>query len=325
MKQQRSIIGGIFFLLFPFILICICIMCFMVFAVSFATTATTNEIIEKDIQSSKNTEKIAVIDIEGTIASSQDPLGSGQKDMVDLIIAKLEKAKNDEDVKAVIIRLNTPGGTVYDSHIISEKVKEVKADKPVVALMEMSSTSGGYYVASSANKIIASETTLTGSIGVIIQVIRYDGLYEKLGLEVIQITNTNSDMKTLKDIDQVGSKDRIILEKVLNDYYESFIQTIIDGRGMPREQLLKIADGSIYSGTEALNLGLVDSLGGLNEAINVAEKEAGIEDAHIVHYASYIDPFSSFRMFVSKELNPLTKVTEKVYSEPGIYMYYLPE
>ncbi|MBD3280368.1 signal peptide peptidase SppA [Candidatus Dojkabacteria bacterium] len=309
------------------ILVFLCICCAVTFLMIGAVSEyeTDSNITEEVVSKGDSSDEIALIDIEGMIASNMDTLDSGDQDMVDLILAKLEKAKKDDSVKAVILRLNTPGGTVYDSHIITQKVKEVKQVKPVISLMGMSATSGGYYISAPANKIVASETSLTGSIGVIVRITDLDGLYEKLGINVYSVTNTQGDMKALDNIDDPKSEDRAILEEVLDDDYEAFIREVMEGRGMTREEVLAIADGSIYSGKKAKKLGLVDELGGLDTAIMLAEEEAGISDAKVVEYDTYIDPFSNFSLLMMSKINPLFEVNEKLNTEPGMYLYYMPE
>ncbi len=305
------------------LLLCSCCMFILLLTEMGSLSFSQGEIIEKTkITGSSN--KIAIIPIEGMIASEQSTVKLNP-DMVEVILNKLDKATEDSSVKAIIVTLNTPGGTVYDSHIIAQKIKEVKQTKPVVALMEMTATSGGYYIAAPANRIIASETSLTGSIGVITQITNLEGLYEKLGIKVITVTNTQSDMKVLENIEDVSSEDRKILESVLNDYYETFIQTVSEGRNIPRESLLEIADGSIYSGKKAKDLNLIDELGTETTAIEAASELAGIENPTVVVYETYTSPFSSLGMFISNELNPWANVTSKLETDPGMYLYYLPE
>ena len=291
----------------------------------FSDYESSSNITQKVVTKGNSSNEIVVIDIEGMIASSTDTLDGGDEDMVDIILSKLDKAEKDNDVKAVIIRLNTPGGTVYDSHLIAQKVKEVKQEKPVIALMTLSATSGGYYISAPANKIVASETSLTGSIGVITKVMDLDGLYKKLGIDVYSVTNTQGDVKAFDHLADPESEDRAVLEQVLDDYYEGFVDEVVEGRGMNREEVLKIADGSIFSGTRAKDLGLVDELGGLDKAVEIAEDEANITDAKVVEYNTYIDPFSNFSLLMINKLNPLAEVTKKISAEPGMYLYYLPE
>jgi protease-4 len=306
-------------------LILSCCACLFLFIYAAGGASSDNNIILETIEDNGSENTIAVIDINGVIAANTDDLGSGDPDMVEMILFKLEKADKDPNVKAIILRLNTPGGTVYDSDKIAKEIKRIDQNKPVIALMESSATSGGYYISATTSKIVASETTVTGSIGVIVQVIELDGLYEKLGVKVITITNTEGDVKSMENLDDPNSEDRSVMEEILDDDYEEFVKVIAEGRGMDRAEVINLADGSIYSGTKAKELGLVDELGGFDKAVELAENEAGISDANIELYDTYIDPWSDFQLFMMERINPISSVTNKFSKEPGTYAYYLPE
>lgn len=311
-------------ILVSLITLCLCCSLFFLASTSATSLKTSNDIVKKTIVKGDSNNQIALIDIQGMIISNSSSY-SGDLDMVEEIIAKLDEADSNNSVKAIILRINTPGGTVYDSDRIAKKVKQVSGNKPVVTLITTSATSGGYYIAAASDRIVASETSLTGSIGVVTQVIQLEGLYKKLGIDVITITNTQADVKTMKDIGIEDSKDRKVLEKVLNDYYEEFVQVVENGRPLTKEEVQELADGSIFSGKEAQRLKLVDSLGGLDEAINETESLADIKDAQVIQYDTYIDPFSSLSLFFKENLNPIKAYTEQLNTEPGMYLYYLPE
>ncbi len=310
--------------IFSFILILICICCISLLVLAYNFEGTTN-ISEKTIYDANTQNQIAVIDIKGVIASSANTFGTDQPDMVDIIMEKLDKAYNNSDVKAIILRLNTPGGTVFDSDKISKEVKRIKTKKPVIALLESSATSGGYYIASSASSIVASDTTVTGSIGVITQIVDLDGLYDKLGINVITITNTKGDVKAFEHLDDPTSKEYKILVEVLDDNYNSFINTVSEGRNMKIEDVEKLADGSIFSGKKAKELNLIDEIGGLETAISLAKNKSNITNAKIVLYYTKIDPFSNLFSVVSNKINPFNAYLNKIKTQPGIYYYYLPE
>lgn len=320
-KGLSSILIAFFiFLLF------ICSCCGFVILVAAAVEAASpaDNITIKTLQDESTDNVIAVIDIKGVIASDASN-STDNPDMVDMILRKLKKAENDEAVKAIILRLDTPGGTVYDSDKIAKEIKRIDQEKPIITLMESSATSGGYFISAPTRKIIASETTLTGSIGVIVQVVELDGLYDKLGIKVITLTNTQGDVKTMQNLDDPNSKDRNVMEQVLDDNFEEFIKVIMEGRGMKRADVLKIADGSIFSGTKAKELGLVDELGDFDTAVETAKEEAGIDKADILVYDTYIDPWNSLELFMENNINPLSSFSRKLNKEPGNYAYYLPE
>ncbi|MBN1331400.1 signal peptide peptidase SppA [Candidatus Dojkabacteria bacterium] len=323
--SKKGAITTIIIILFLLFILCSCCAMFFVATSAVSDYGLSSDITEEVVVDGSDGDAIALIDIQGMIASNTDALDSGNKDMVDIIIEKLERARTTEKVKAVIIRLDTPGGTVYDSHIIAQKVKQVKQEKPVIALMTTSATSGGYYISAPCDKIVASEASLTGSIGVITQITDLDGLYEKLGIDVYSVTNTQGDVKSMENLSDPNSEDRAVLEQVLDDYYEGFVNEVVNGRDMTREEVLAIADGSIFSGTRAKELGLVDELGGVDKAIEIAEIEAGISDAKVIEYNTYIDPFSNFSLLMANKINPLKVYTDKISADPGMYSYYLPK
>lgn len=285
---------------------------------------TQEGIIETTLKDGISKEKIAVIDLEGVIISDSSGVYNGD-DMVQRVVKKLKKVQKDDSYKAVILRINTPGGTVFDSDkIANEVIKTKNKGKIVVALMEESATSGGYYVASAANKIIASEVTVTGSIGAVSQIIELGGLYEKLGVEVITITNTSGDVKTFENIGDPDSKDRKVYEQLLDDNFDAFVNMIDDNRELSREEILELADGSIYSGKRALELGLVDELGDMDDALDTASCEAALSNPKVIELADPQDFFSSlFGPSYIKSLKVIDNFNNKTNVEPGIYTWYI--
>ncbi len=321
--SKKGLFTALFFFFGLIIFLCLC--CISILFIASQSDYNTDSINETSLVSSNSSNKIAVIDIEGIIASNSDNLGTDEKDMVDIILNKLTKARQDENVKAVILRLNTPGGTVFDSDKISKQVKDLNKEKPVVALLEASATSGGYYIAASAGKIVAYDTTVTGSIGVITQIIDLDGLYEKLGMNVITITNTKGTIKAFDNLDDPNSEEYKVLVEVLDDNYESFINTVSQGRNLPKSEIEKIADGSIFSGVKAKELGLVDEIGDFSTAIQIAMELSNITDAQVVLYYTEINPLTELGNMFSAKINPLSRFTDRIKTQPGIYHYYLPE
>lgn len=319
--SKKGFISIVLFIFIPIIFLCLCCAATILFFSAFGST-TEDNIEVKTLEDADTQNEIAVIDIRGVIASEDGVVGP---DMVEMIITKLQKAEADDNVKAVILRVDTPGGTVYDSDKIAQQVKHTDEQKPVVALMESSATSGGYYISANTRKIVAASNTITGSIGVVAQVVEMDGLYDKLGVKVITITNTQGTVKAMDKLDDPNSKDYAVLKEVLDDNFDDFVSTVADGRGMSKEQVLKLADGSVYSGTDAKDLGLVDELGGLDKAEEVALDEASIKEAKIILYDTYTSPFSDFRLFISDQINPLARVNKKLSTEPGAHAFYMPE
>lgn len=209
-------------------------------------------------------EKVAVVRIEGPIIDSKDP--------VDEIKAYVK----DPSIKALILRVDSPGGAVAPSQEIYEEVKKAASKKKVIVSMGSVAASGGYYISAPANRIIANPGTLTGSIGVIMEIPNIEGLMNKIGVktEVIK-SGRHKDIASV--FRKMGKEERLILQGVLDDVHEQFIKAVSEGRNMHFDDVKELADGRIFTGKQALAAGLVDELGNLEDAINVAAKLAGIK------------------------------------------------
>ena len=223
---------------------------------------------------SKN--KVAVLELTGVMTSSQD-VGSRAMS-ARKVIAQLEKYCEDDSVKAIVLRLDTPGGTVVAAQEIHGELMRLRAGsgKKIVVSMGDLAASGGYYVACAADRVFASPGTLTGSIGVIMQFPNYQGLFGKIGLG----TNTIKSGE-FKDVGngarEMSDRDRKLLQGLVDDVYSQFVEAVAAGRRMTPEQVGPLADGRVFSGRQAKQLGLVDELGDLDAAIAAAGKLAGIE------------------------------------------------
>ncbi|HEX9805229.1 MAG TPA: signal peptide peptidase SppA [Candidatus Dojkabacteria bacterium] len=273
-------------ILFLLLFLCICFIGSTYFVIKFIDTLQVGPYDETILSGNRN-EQIAVVEINGVISSTPEAGGffdPVQEDMVTRTIDKLEKTKNDDNIKAVILDINSPGGEVYGSELIALKIKEVKEKKPVIALMRDTAASGGYYIAAPANKIVASEITITGSIGVLIQTADIEGLYNKLGIQIYTVTNSEGDNKVLtgQDLGDPNSEGFTILRGVLDDTYDKFVETIVEGRGMTEAEVVALADGRIYSGRQALENGLVDEIGYMDKAIELAMEEADLAEPRVV-------------------------------------------
>jgi len=208
---------------------------------------------------------IGVVEIEGTILSSKE------------IIQELDNFYNRDDIKAIIIRLNTPGGSVAPSQEIYEKVKKIASSntKPIVASIGSISASGGYYIAIGADKIIANPGSITGSIGVIMNFPIAKDLIEKIGLE----------FKTIKsgDLKDAGSpykyptdKDEKYFESIVNNLHNQFLREVSIQRSIPIVKLNEYADGRIFTGEQAYSINLIDTLGTFEDALNISKNLANI-------------------------------------------------
>jgi protease-4 len=226
--------------------------------------------------------KIAVITLSGTITIEDSALLPGSAITPELVRDYLTKAEEDKAVKAIVFRIESPGGEIAPCQEILWEIERVKETKHIVVSMGGTAASGGYYISTKADKIVALPTTMTGSIGVISQVMNVEGLLEKLGIQVE--TFKGGEYKDMySGLREMTPEEEEIMQKMVDEYYEQFIEVVAEGRGLSEEEVRNLATGQIYTGTEAKELGLVDELGDLNTAINLTAELAGIE-APIVEY-----------------------------------------
>ena len=265
--------------------------------------------------------KIAVVEVEGIISSQ---IKQGGCDIVDLIRAQLERAAESDMVKAVILKVNSPGGEVLASDEINRAIEDFqsKHNKPVVASMGSLAASGGYYVSTPCKWIVANELTITGSIGVILHSLNYRGLMDKIGLhsEVYKSGKFKDMLSGSRRPDETTDEERAMLQKLIDDTYKKFKSVVSDGRGRPFKQDGKAgkhlsdgweeyADGRVLSGKEAFDLGFVDELGNFETAFTRAKKLAGITRANLVQYRQRIDLADLFSLFgESKSESKVIKV-----------------
>lgn len=224
-------------------------------------------------------DEIAVIYAVGDIGAGE---GNDESIGSEKISRTIRQARFDEDVKAIVLRINSSGGSALASEVIWKEVQLAAAIKPLVVSMGDVAASGGYYIASSASKIIAQPNTVTGSIGVFgVMLNMGEFLKNKLGVTVDVVkTNNHSDMYTM--VRPLTTVELSYIQKGVEDIYDTFIQRVADGRDMSVSDVEKIAEGRIWSGIDALNIGLVDELGGLNDAIRIAAELAGLESYAIL-------------------------------------------
>lgn len=236
--------------------------------------------------------KIVLIDISGIITDNEEmALGlSTAPRLTARIKEELDLAMADPGVKGIILRINTPGGSVTTCDIIAHELRNFKKNKktPIVAELMDVAASGGYYIAASADTVIAHPTTVTGSIGVIAYNVEASGLMEKIG-----IANQTIKSGEKKDIGSplrpMTEDERRVLQSVIDSMYERFLDVIVEGRqgrGVTKEGLRKVADGRVYTAGQAMELGLVDSIGYLDDAVDAAKKAANVKEARIVTYAA---------------------------------------
>ncbi|HWN12748.1 MAG TPA: signal peptide peptidase SppA [Candidatus Dormibacteraeota bacterium] len=215
--------------------------------------------------------KVAVVEVEGIIG------GDAARGLdTDGVIRVLGEYRDDPAVRAVVLRINSPGGVVAPTQEIFTAVRRLReAKKPVVASLGSVAASGGYYVAVAADRIYASPGTLTGSIGVVMQLANLEGLLKKVGVEYVVVK-----AGAYKDVGNMARamtpEERRILQSLLDDVYDQFISAVAEGRGLDPQAVRAFAEGRIYSGRQAQSLKMVDDLGGLEDAIEAAAKMAGL-------------------------------------------------
>lgn len=231
--------------------------------------------------------RVAIIDLSGLIYNGNKPalLRQGENP-VNLLQEKLENARTDVKVKAVILRLNTPGGTVTASDMMYREVMRFKTrtHKPVIALMMDITASGGYYLACASDEMIAYPTTVVGSIGVIVQTISFKGAMNKIGIDAEAITSgPNKDVGS--PLVKMTDEHRAILRSLVDDFYNRFVDIVRQARPeIPADQFARVTDGRVFSGEDALKVGLVDRVGDIHDAFEAAKTRAGIRNADLVIY-----------------------------------------
>jgi protease-4 len=215
--------------------------------------------------------KVAVVEVAGVIG-----VGADRGLDTESIIRTLGEYRDNPAVRAVVLRIDSPGGVVAPTQEIVTAVRRLReAKKPVVASLGSVAASGGYYVAVSADRIFASPGTLTGSIGVVMQLANVEGLLKKVGVEYVVVK-----AGAYKDVGNIARamtpEERRILQSLLDDVYDQFISAVAEGRGLEPQAVRAFAEGRIYSGRQAHGLKMVDDLGGLEDAIEAAAKMAGL-------------------------------------------------
>jgi protease-4 len=235
-------------------------------------------------------DKILILELSGLLSSAK-PSGFFDRlvdrpSLTTRIKEELTKAEEDEDLKAIVLRINSPGGTVTASDIVYHEIRQFKKKRniPIIASIMDLGTSGGYYVAVAANKIVVHPSTITGSVGVIMVSLNGQGLLEKIGVEANTIASgpkksMGSPFRSMTD------EEKAVFQNIIDSMYDQFVTVVDDGRpNLDKGEVRRLADGRIYSALQAKQVGLVDEVGYLEDAIQLAKKEAEIEEASVVTY-----------------------------------------
>jgi len=216
-------------------------------------------------------DKIAIVEIKGVIAQS-----SG-------IIEELQQHLEDEGVKAIILRIDSPGGGVGPSQEIHREILKIKLKKKIITSMGSVAASGGYYIACASDLIVANPGTITGSIGVLMQFSNFEELLKKIGIKgVVLKSGEHKDIGS--PLREMKPEEKKIMQEVLDNVHQQFIQAVAEGRKLDYSKVVQIADGRIITGEQAKNLGLVDKMGNLQDTIDIAAEMVGIQGKPNVLY-----------------------------------------
>lgn len=215
-------------------------------------------------------DRIKVISLSGMIMDGDDESLFSMADGTGSTLKKIRKAIDNKRIKGVLLRINSPGGTVATSQEVNQAVQELRKEKPVVATMGDVAASGGYYVACACDKIYANPGTLTGSIGVILNGMNFKGLADKVGVQP-QVVKSGLFKDIASPYRPMTDEERKILQALIDDSYDQFVTAVSEGRKMKVDDVKKIADGRIYSGRQAKKIGLVDELGSQADALKALQ------------------------------------------------------
>ena len=287
--------------------------------------------VEEIMEEGDGLDKIAVLSLEGTILADDTSslISSGGYDH-ESFLSQLDYAAEDEAVAGIVIYVNTPGGGVVESRQIYDKIKQIQqeAKKPIYISMGGMAASGGYYISAPADKIFALEETWTGSLGVIMSSVNYSQLLENIGVE--SVTIKSGEYKDIMSSSREMTEEEQNIMKSLNDNaFNRFVQVIAEGRGMTEERVRQIADGRIYDGLQAKEIGLIDDFGYLTDVTTAMKTDLGIKDAQVVRYSAVGEfDFSQFFSATfqklsgeSSEISELMKTFTQSNSPRLMYLY----
>jgi protease-4 len=257
-------------------------------SISLDLTPRIHPLVEDSVEGS-GTAKVLLVDLSGVLSDEPVGLSIGtpppRVPLAARIREELRKAEKDDDVRALIVRINSPGGTITASDIIYREILGFRQRKkvPVIAAIMDVGASGGYYAALAADKILAHPTTVTGSIGVLMVTVNVQGLLEKVGVAAVPIKSgpykdAGSPFRPLTP------DERAIFQSVIDEMQSRFLRLIAESRGLPESRVRAAADGRIYTAEQALALGLIDRIGYLDDAVAMAREAANLKEATVVMY-----------------------------------------
>ncbi|MFZ5862774.1 MAG: signal peptide peptidase SppA [Nitrospirota bacterium] len=249
-------------------------------AAFFLGTYLTARLVERPASAAN---QIALVRVEGVILDADEP------------VEQLRDFAENEAIRAILIRIDSPGGAVVPSQEIYDQVRKIRAHgrQKVVVSMGSVAASGGYYIASASDRIVANPGTLTGSIGVILEMPNFEELMKKIGVDNT-VVKSGAHKDLISPFRKLGDEERAILQQVMDDVHDQFIQAVADGRGLDKDAVTAIADGQVFTGRQAKDKGLVDEIGSFEDAITIAGALAGIEGRPVVVEPKRPFSFSDF-------------------------------
>lgn len=285
---------------------------------------------EKTLEEGDGDAGIAVLSVDGTIQDTGEAsslFGSSGYNHA-AFMKQLKQIEADKSVKGILMYVNSPGGGVMESAQIRDKLLEIKKKRklPVYVSMGSMAASGGYYISTAADKIFASKETLTGSLGVIMQGYDYSGLMKKVGISDNTI-KSGAHKDIMSSSRPMTKEEKKIMQQMINDSYDEFVNVIATGRHMSKEKVRKIADGRVYDGRQAKKIGLIDQFGYKEDAIRALKKEKGLQDADVFEYQQTGGIESLFSASVkgivspNAELLSFLKMSGNISAPKMMYLY----
>lgn len=257
----------------------------------------------------KNGNVIAVYYASGEIVDAGSSVDSYNKIVGTTVVKDLRKLKEDDQVKAVVLRVNSPGGSAFASEQIWHAVKALREEKPVIVSMGDYAASGGYYLSCAADTIVAEPMTLTGSIGIFGMVPNMKGLADKVGLSYdVAKTNKFADLGNV--MRPLNDEEKALMQMMVNQGYDTFLSRCAEGRHTTKEAIAKVAEGRVWTGEMAKELGLVDELGGIDKALKIAEAKAGVDNYTLVAYPEQMGMWESLL-----EVSPANYIESKLLKD----------
>jgi len=248
-------------------------------------------------------ERVGVVEIKGLLTDSRT------------VIKQLDRYRDDDSIKAIVLRINSPGGAVGPAQEILRELEKIRAKKKIVASLGTVAASGGYYIASGANLIMANRGTVTGSIGVIMQFTNVEGLTKKIGLDLFNL-KAGRYKDAGSPLRPMTPEDKAYLQGLLDNIYQQFLSDVAHNRKIPLAKMKTLAEGRIYTGDEAKQAGLVDEFGNLPDAIERAGRLGGIKGKVTAVYAEK-EGFSLLRLLLGQETEDTLSQLALPYPEPA--------